>query len=146
MLAGVAPAQALKSVKVLHVFLAAGQSNMSGRGLPVGGPPDAPDPRIFQYGAKERTLRAATVPLDMHDAATGLSPATAMARNYLKTQPDNVGVLIIPAAHGQTGFTYAPATLTWTLGAASAPEFDLPTLAVNQALEGIAAARAAGYI
>ena len=145
MLAGVAPAQARKSVNVLHVFVAAGQSNMSGRGLPVGGAEDAADPRIFQYGAKVRTLRAATVPLDMHDTATGLSPATTMAREYLKTQPDNVGVLIIPAAHGQTGFISAAATLTWTVGAAT-PELDLPTLAVKQTLEGIAAARAAGYI
>jgi hypothetical protein len=146
MLAGVAPAQARKSVNVLHVFLAAGQSNMSGRGLPVGGVEDAADPRIFQYGAKIRTMRAATVPLDMHDKASGLSPATTMAREYLKTQPDNVGVLIIPAAHGWTGFVDAPSTLTWTVGAATTPELDLPTLAVRQTLEGIAAARAAGYV
>ena len=146
MLAGVAPVHARASVKVLHVFLAAGQSNMSGRGLPIGGPADAQDPRIFQYGAKDRTFRPATVPLDMHDTASGLSPATAMARNYLKTQPDDVGVLIIPAAHGQTGFTFALDTLTWTVGAASAPELDLPTLAVKQTLEGIAAAKAAGYV
>jgi hypothetical protein len=146
MLAGVAPAHARKSVNVLHVFLAAGQSNMSGRGLPAGGAEDAADPRIFQYGAKVRTLRAATVPLDMHDKASGLSPATTMAREYLKTQPENVGVLIIPAAHGWTGFVNAPATLTWTVGAATAPELDLSTLAVQQTLEGIAAARAAGYV
>lgn len=146
MLAGVAPAQARKPVNVLHVFLAAGQSNMSGRGLPAGGAEDAADPRIFQYGAKVRKLRAATVPLDMHDRASGLSPATTMAREYLKTQPDNVGVLIIPAAHGWTGFVSAPAALTWTVGAAKDPEFDLPSLAVEQTLEGIAAARAAGYV
>jgi hypothetical protein len=146
MLAGIAPAQAHKSVTVLHVFVAAGQSNMSGRGLPIGGAEDATDPRIFQYGAKVRTMRAATVPLDMHDKASGLSPATTMAREYLKTQPDNVGVLIIPAAHGWTGFVRAPSTPTWTVGAATAPELDLPTLAVRQTLEGIAAARAAGYV
>ena len=146
MLAGVAPAHARKSVNVLHVFLAAGQSNMSGRGLPVGGAEDATDPRIFQYGAKVRKFRAATVPLDMHDTATGLSPATTMAREYLKTQPQNVGVLIIPAAHGQTGFTSAPDKLTWTVGAATAPKYDLAASAVKQSLEGIAAARAAGYI
>jgi hypothetical protein len=145
MLVGVAPAQARRPVNVLHVFLAAGQSNMSGRGLPIGGAEDATDPRIFQYGAKVRKLREATVPLDMHDKATGLSPATTMAREYLKTQPDNVGVLIIPAAQGQTGFVSAPAALTWTVGAATAPELDLPTLAAKQTLEGIAAARAAGY-
>ncbi|WP_208749059.1 sialate O-acetylesterase [Arthrobacter sp. PM3] len=132
-------------MKILHVFLAAGQSNMSGRGLPVGGANDAEDPRIFQYGAKVRSFRPATVPLDMHDSATGISPATTMAREYLKTQPANVGVLVIPAAHGQTGFTGAHGALTWTVGAASAPKVDLPNLAVTQTLEGIAAAKAAGY-
>jgi hypothetical protein len=146
MLAGVVPAQAGTTIKVLHVFLAAGQSNMSGRGLPIGGADDAQDPRIFQYGAKVRTFRAATVPLDMHDTATGISPATTMAREYLKTQPDNVGVLIIPAAHGRTGFTNAPGLLTWSVGAAILPASDLPGLAVTQTLEGIAAAKAAGYV
>ncbi|WP_354350638.1 sialate O-acetylesterase [Pseudarthrobacter sp. PvP090] len=152
MLAGLSPAKAAETVDVLHVFLAAGQSNMSGRGLPGGGSEDQVDPRIFQYGAKVRTFRPGTVPLDMHDNASGISPATAFAREYLKTQPANVGVLIIPAAHGGTGFTSAAAaldgsegTLTWTPGAASAPELGLPELAVTQTLEGIAAARAAGH-
>src|SRR3954447_6916545 len=145
MAAGAAPAQARRPVNVLHVFLAAGQSNMSGRGLPLGGAKDATDPRILQYGAKVRTLRPATVPLDMHDTASGLSPATTMAREYLKTQPADVGVLIIPAAHGDTAFTSAPSTLTWSVGAASAPAYDLPALAVKQTLSGISAAKAAGY-
>lgn len=144
--AGVVPAQAANPVTVLHVFLAVGQSNMSGRGLPIGGARDPVDPRIFQYGAKVRTLRPATVPLDMHDKATGISPATTLAREYLKTQAGNVGVLIIPAAHGATAFTSAANTLTWSVGKASAPKFDLPTLAVAQAREGIAAAKAAGFV
>ena len=143
--AGVVPAQAANPVTVLHVFLAVGQSNMSGRGLPIGGARDAVDPRIFQYGAKVRTLRPATVPLDMHDNATGISPATTLAREYLKTQAGNVGVLIIPAAHGATAFTSAANTLTWSVGKASAAKFDLSTLAVVQAREGIAAAKAAGF-
>jgi hypothetical protein len=145
LLAGTASARALTPVTVLHVFLAVGQSNMSGRGLPAGATNDPPDPRIFQYGAHVRTFRTATVPLDMHDTPSGISPATTMAREYLKSQPANVGVLIIPAAHGATAFTDAAATLTWSVGAASAPRFDLPSLAVNQTREGLAAARAAGY-
>lgn len=144
-LTGVVPGHSAPGVTTLHVFLAAGQSNMSGRGLPLDGTDDVADPRIFQYGAKVRTFRPATVPLDMHDTPSGLSPATTMAREYLKTQPADVGVLIIPAAHGDTGFTSAAGTLTWSAGAASAPEFDLPALAVKQTLAGIAAARAAGY-
>lgn len=151
MLAGVVPAQAQVPDNVLHVFLAAGQSNMSGRGHPTSSTQDPVDARIFQYGAKVRSFRAATVPLDMHDYATGLSPATTFAREYLKTQPANVGVLVIPAAHGSTGFKNASetlggaTTLTWSVGAAAAPEYDLPTLAVTQTLQGISAARAAGY-
>jgi len=132
-------------VTTLHVFLAVGQSNMSGRGLPSGGSYDPVDPRLFQYGATNRTFRAATVPLDMHDPASGLSPATAFARNYLTMQPANVGVLIIPAAHGGTGFTGSTSELTWSVGVATNPALDLPELAVAQTLEGIAAAKAAGY-
>ena len=132
-------------VTVLHVFLAAGQSNMSGRGRPAGGAYDPTDPRIFQYGAKNRTFRPATVPLDMHDPATGISPATTFAREYLKAQPPNVGVLIIPAAHGATAFTTAQAKLTWSVGVAADPAMDLPALAVAQTLEGMAAATVAGY-
>ena len=144
MIGGLVPAQAAKAITTLHVFLAVGQSNMSGRGLPIGAY-EAADQRIFQYGATKRTFRRASVPLDMHDTANGLSPATTMAREYLKTQPADVGVLIIPAAHGDTGFTSAPGTLTWSVGAASAPAYDLPALAVKQTLSGIAAAKAAGY-
>ena len=144
MLAGVAPVRAAEAVTVLHVFLAAGQSNMSGRGLPAGSTDDPADSRIFEYGATGRKLVEAGVPLDMHDTATGLSPATIFAREYLKTQPGNVGVLLIPAAHGGTGFTTSASTLTWTPGAASAPELDLAALAVTQTLEGISAAKASG--
>jgi Carbohydrate esterase, sialic acid-specific acetylesterase len=145
MLAGVAPVQAAERVTVLHVFVAVGQSNMSGRGLPRGSTDDPTDPRIFQYGSKVRTFRSATVPLDMHDTPSGISPATTFAREYLKTQPTNVGVLIIPAAHGATAFTSAASTLTWSVGAASAPEFDLPSRAVALTRQGLAAAKAAGY-
>ncbi|MFF2242937.1 sialate O-acetylesterase [Arthrobacter sp. NPDC058130] len=145
MVPGIVPAQAAKAITTLHVFVAAGQSNMSGRGLPLKGTDDVADPRIFQYGAKTPTFRPASVPLDMHDTPNGLSPATTMAREYLKTQPADVGVLIIPAAHGDTAFGGGTAALTWSVGAASAPEYDLAALAVKQTLSGIAAAKAAGY-
>jgi hypothetical protein len=135
------------NVTELHVFLAVGQSNMSGRGKPSGGSRDPDNPRILQYGAKAvpRALTTATVPLDMHDTATGLSPATTFARDYLKTQPAHVGVLIIPAAHGSTGFTTSTSTLTWTPNTATDPTLDLPALAVQQTLDGIASAKTAGY-
>jgi hypothetical protein len=135
------------NITELHVFLAAGQSNMSGRGAPSGGSRDPENPRILQYGAKiiPRALTVADVPLDMHDTATGISPATTFARTYLKTQPSHVGVLIIPAAHGSTGFTNSTSTLTWTPNVATDPTLDLPALAVQQTLDGITAAKGAGY-
>lgn len=145
MVAGIVPGQAARAITTLHVFVAAGQSNMSGRGLPLDSTDDVADPRIFQYGAKTPTFRPASVPLDMHDTPNGLSPATTFAREYLKTQPADVGVLIIPAAHGDTAFDGRPATLTWSVGTASAPEYDLGALAVKQTLSGTAAAKAAGY-
>lgn len=144
-LAGVVPAQAATPVTDLHVFLAVGQSNMSGRGLPAGTTDDPADSRIYQYGATSRRFQTATIPLDMHDAASGLSPATTFAREYLETQAANVGVLIIPAAHGATGFADAADSLTWTVGAATSSRLDLPGLAVAQTLAGISAAKARGY-
>ena len=132
-------------VTILHAFLAVGQSNMSGRGLPISPVLDKPNERILQFGSKVRTLRQATVPLDMHDTALGLSPATVFAEEYLKTQPANVGVLLIPAAHGGTGFTTSTTELTWTKGAATDPSLALYELSVTQTLAGLAAARAAGY-
>lgn len=135
-------------VDTLHVFLAVGQSNMAGRAATTQAL-DPKDARIFQYGANTRTLDFATVPLDMHDALTasvqGLSPATTFARNYLKTQPANVGVLIIPAAHGGTGFTSSTTVETWTPNVATIPDFDLPARALEQALAALEAARAAGF-
>ena len=145
LLAGVTPAQAADKVTVLHVFVAVGQSNMSGRGLPSGTTNNPADPRIFQYGAKVRTFRQATIPLDMLDTARGISPATAFAREYLRYQPANVGVLIIPAAHGATAFTNSVGARTWNVGTASSPELDLPALALTQTRQGVAAAGAAGY-
>ena len=89
----------------IHLFVAAGQSNMSGRGTPVGSEYDVVDQRILQYGAKEQRIVPGTVPLDMRDISSGLSPATVFAREYLKNQPAHVSVLLVPAAHGGTGFT-----------------------------------------
>lgn len=128
-----------------HVFLAAGQSNMSGRGIvstAVGG--RYKTRRIAQFGFTRRILETATVPLDMHDTATGLSPATTAAQAYLKSQPSHVGVLIVPAAHGGTGFGTTTTTYTWTPNTATNPLYDLPASAVTQTLDAIAAAKATG--
>jgi len=133
-----------------HVFLAAGQSNMSGRAIVSaanGG--KYMQTRIAQFGYTRRVLETATVPLDMHDTSSGLSPASVFARAYLKGQPEHVGVLIVPAAHGGTGFTTSTTTQTWTPGITTNPLYDLPGAAVaqvNAALAAVAASGAAGAL
>lgn len=134
-------------VTTLHVFIAAGQSNMAGAGLPLQGPTS---PRVMQYGANRRVLEEATVPLDMVNAnPSGTSPATFFARNYLASQPAHVGVLLIPSARSATAFMGSPenpaTSWTWTKGAASEPQYALYERSVTQTQEAIAAAEAAGY-
>ena len=95
------------AVTAVHIIIGGGQSNMSGRGTPWAAEYDPIDSRIMQYGSKNNTagiITPATVPLDMHDAASGLSPLTIFAREYLRSQPPGVLVLLVPAAHGGTGF------------------------------------------
>lgn len=130
-------------VTELHPFLAVGQSNMVGPGQ-EGSPSelDPEDPRIFQYGSHLRVVEVAPVPLDMHGPALGLSPATVFAREYLKSQPAHVGVLLIPGAHGGTNFTDVPGTVTWNHAAAVAngePANDLYQKSVYQALAAVSA-------
>ena len=136
-----------EEITTLHVFIAAGQSNMSGRGLPLNAPVCG---RVMQYGANRRVLEAATVPLDMVDAASGTSPASFFAHNYLGAQPSHVGVLLVPAARGATAFVGTPdnqtSGWTWTKGAADDPEHALYERSVEQAIGAIAAAQAAGYL
>lgn len=140
-------AASARTVTEWHVFLVIGQSNASGRaivGTPAGG--KYVTSRIAQYGATRKVFETATVPLDMRDAATGLSPATTYAQNYLRTQPDHVGVLLIPSAIGSTGFTNNTGTYTWTPNIATNPAFDLPALSVAQTQAALTAARATGSL
>ena len=130
-----------------HLILVIGQSNASGRGIVStanGG--KYVSSRIYQYGAIRKTHEVATVPLDMLDTASGLSPATVLANNYLRNQPDHVGVVLVPAAYGATGFTSSTGTRTWTPGIATNPAFDLPNLAVVQTQAALTAARATGAL
>ena len=124
-------------VSQVDVVLAIGQSNMSGRGTPSGAGLDFENPLVWQYGSKARTLRPAEVPLDMHDSATGLSPATVFAEEWVREAGPSTVCLLIPAAHGGTGFHTSP----WNWGDASGAE-SLLEAALDQAAEGIAAASA----
>lgn len=133
-------------IDTLHVFVLAGQSNMSGRGQPLKG---EITPRIKQFGSTRRVIEDAPIRLDMHDNALGTSPGRFFAEQYIATQPARVGVLLVPTAHGGTGFKGSPESpdpgRTWTKGAASDPANALYEKSVAQAVEAIAAAKAAGY-
>lgn len=87
----------------VHVVLLAGQSNMSGRAQPV--PEGIPSPRVFQFGAHRRVIELASGLLDMHDVPTGMSYALIAACAYARLLPANSVVLLVPAAHGNTGFS-----------------------------------------
>ncbi|UTM47042.1 sialate O-acetylesterase [Glutamicibacter mysorens] len=97
----------------VHLVIGAGQSNMSGRGTPSGAFYDPVDSRIYQFGSGASSITPAGVPLDMHDTPTGLSPLTVFAREYARKLGPGHALLLVPAAHGGTGFTTA-APLTWT--------------------------------
>lgn len=101
--------RAVPPISDVRLIIGAGQSNMSGRGdLPDRDPLLQPHPRIWQFGAKASALGPATVPLDMHDAASGLSPLTVLAHHYALDHPQEL-VLLVPAAHGGTGFSTSSA-------------------------------------
>lgn len=94
--------------KRVHVGIAAGQSNMAGFGLPTNQTLDRPHPRILQYGAKVRTLRSASEPLDMPvnnitgNGPTGLGPALQFARHMIADLPDDEVIVLIPTAVGSS--------------------------------------------
>lgn len=125
----------------LHVFVAAGQSNMKGHAQPYGGELDPPDPRIMQYGVTRRVIETATVPLDFYPDPVGISPATFFAREYLLHQPPHVGVLLVPCAMGGTGFNDGSGTGgTWDDRQVTDGVVDLYNESVAQTLETLEAA------
>lgn len=128
-------------LKELHVFVAAGQSNMKGHAQPHGGELDPENPRILQYGVTRRVIEPATTPMDFYPEPVGVSPAWFFAQKYLETQPDHVGVLIVPCAKGGTGFNSGTGTGgTWDNRQAGGEVIDLYGESVTQTLEALAAA------
>lgn len=127
-------------VTELHAFLVAGQSNVAGHGTPYGDEMDPVDHRLLQFGSRRRVIEPATVPLDQHRDTVGLSIATVFAREYLKTQPSNVGVLLITSARGASYLKPRPAgDYVWYPGGAAEPEYDLYQQSIIQTQEALAA-------
>jgi hypothetical protein len=91
------------------VILLAGQSNEVGANSDIS--PiylDAADPRIKQYpgnGAYMGKVIPGFDPLFHHQASTGVGHGVTFAKQYLGTIPRNREVLLVPCAHGATGFT-----------------------------------------
>lgn len=132
---------AVETSKV-HVMIAMGQSNMSGRGEPTDAELDPDDSRIWQYGSGANAITQATVPLDMADVPAGLSPITVIAREYLKRLPPGEVVLIVPAAKGASVLGAVDTEAVngvWSVNYVGA-SLDLYGLAVSQIDAAIAAA------
>lgn len=123
------------------VVLLCGQSNMSGRGTEIDLEHlDPIDPRIFQYGNSgewENVISQAVEPLAMHDTPSGMGPGIVFARWYLHMVPQNRRVLLVPTAHGATGFFNS--TLTWDPDAADNSN-NLYENAIDQCTAALAAA------
>jgi hypothetical protein len=83
----------------LWMFILAGQSNMAGRGLVE--PDDTiPSERIFTIN-KEGEIIIAKEPLHFYEPRlTGLDCGISFGRKLIKHVPDNISILIIPAAVG----------------------------------------------
>lgn len=88
-----------QGVSRVVVLAGAGQSNIDGRGLPIGTDLDPVDPRILMWDWNTAALETATVPLASRAAATGLSPLTVIARRILE-QDANARVVIVNGGVG----------------------------------------------
>lgn len=123
----------------VDLVLAIGQSNMSGRGLPVP-PPAAPDDRLLQFprvGPAAGSLIPAADPLAMPDDPVGIGPALGFARRLRRRDP-GATVVVVPAAVGGTALS-TDAVNGWRWGIPG----NLADLAVQQTRSALAAARAA---
>lgn len=86
------------------VVLLIGQSNMAGRGV-IDQTLDHGGESIYQFGAKDRSLRLATEPLDHNESQNPLiGPGLPFARAYATANPARK-VVLVPAARGGTSIT-----------------------------------------
>ena len=91
------------------IVLCAGQSNMAGRGTAYDlTRMEVISPRVFQYGNSggyAGQISQAVEPLLHHETPPGMGPATMFARWYAASVAGKRSVLLVPVAHGDTGFT-----------------------------------------
>lgn len=122
------------------IILLMGQSNMSGRGVPFASATDPVDGRIWQWGNSgtyANQMAQASEPLLMHDTPSGIGPGLVFARWYAQFMPPNRRILLVPCAHGGTGFSTGSG-YTWKVGETSV--INLFENAVSQSLAALAAA------
>lgn len=118
------------------IIVIAGQSNAAGSGEPFSAALDPETPTIDQYGAKVRTIRPASEPLDMVNATTGMGPGLQFARWYASQLTPGRKVLIVPAAKGGTRLC-SDTGESWR---ATRPTPSLYAAAIEQTQEAIMAA------
>lgn len=99
------------------IVILAGQSNMSGRGTGYTVTTDPANPRVFQFKSQApnaNTIQPATEPLSMHDTPSGIGPGLQFARWYAaRTLKPGRKVLLVPVAHGGTGFEASTSAFFW---------------------------------
>jgi hypothetical protein len=102
----------LPSKQNVWVFLMAGQSNMAGRGTVE--PSDTiPDTRILTINQNNEIV-VAKEPLHYYEPTrTGLDCGLSFARALLKSLPDNVSILLVPAAVGGSSIQQWIGDSTW---------------------------------
>lgn len=99
------------------IVILAGQSNMSGRGVGYTAITDPVNPRVFQFKSQApnaNTIQPATEPLSMHDVPSGIGPGLQFARWYgARALKPGRKVLLVPVAHGGTGFEASTSAFFW---------------------------------
>ena len=120
------------------VVVVAGQSNAAGSGEPFSSVLDPPTSLIDQFGAKVRTIRAASEPLDFNGNPTGIGPGLQFARWYTAQLAPGRKVLLVPAAKGGTRLC-SDSGESWR---ATRPTPSLYAAAIAQTQEAITAAGA----
>lgn len=122
------------------IVILAGQSNMSGRGLPYNSTSDPSHPDVFMWNNTTSEIVTATEPLIQRDTPTGIGPGLSFAKGYARTSlARGRKVLLVGTAVGGTDLVSASAP-TWN-SATVGSYFDQ---SVSDAQAALAAADAEG--